>query len=190
MLTPDQIRNIHVAYRSLGWTDSQYRMALRNVAGVESCKALSNAQYEDVMAILEQSGFSQRKDGVEISSTYWRDKVASRGARATDREIHLIMQLHHQQLPHHGYELPGLVSHATKERTADVRQLTPGEAFDLIEMLKAICSRQSPPVPPTPLAPPAPSSVASPVVPTPSSADPIQTFENEGGSIPTADIPF
>jgi hypothetical protein len=60
-------------------TDQAYRTLLRSVAGVESCKDLSNAGVEDVMAILEGQGFDSHPGG----KTYWRDKVDRRGSAPT-----------------------------------------------------------------------------------------------------------
>src|SRR4051812_26725723 len=111
MPTPGQLRILHVAARQVGLIDAsgdeRYRLLLRNVAGVDSGRALSNAEFEDVMAVMEDMGFSNdRQRHIEraaftasggsasrVQSTYWRDKVAARGTNANARMVHKIREL-------------------------------------------------------------------------------------------------
>jgi hypothetical protein len=138
-MTPDQIKLIHVAAGKARLNRAQYEMMLRNVAGVESCKELTNAQFEDCMAVLEDEGFEGH---------YWRDKVAARagGGRATERMIWKITELHAQYEELRGdgdphYELSGLVARATKNRTRSFGELTPREAWNMIEQIKKMIER-------------------------------------------------
>jgi hypothetical protein len=96
--------------------------------GVESSKDLSQAGFEDVMAVLEDSGFSDSRQG----GTYWRDKVRDRGQAGNARMVHLIRELAEKSV----YPLDRLAWRQSGGRTEDVEQLTPREAWMLIEMLK------------------------------------------------------
>lgn len=135
-MTKEQIKAIHVMKGRAGLNEKQYRTLLLNVASVESCKDLSNAAFEDCMAVMEES---------VGNSTYWREKVARRGQFANERMIQKISELHsiydssRGELPK--YELGGLVYKLTHRRTRNHHQLTPHEAWKLIELLKAVVDR-------------------------------------------------
>ncbi|HVS73113.1 MAG TPA: phage protein GemA/Gp16 family protein [Phycisphaerae bacterium] len=135
-MTPTQLKIIHIAAHRCGFNDQQYRTVLRNVAQVESSKDLSNADFECVMAFFEESGYPGH---------YWRDKVKTRGNVATERMRWKISELlaHYEEirgeLPH--YELEGLVARFSHNRTRKVADVTPREAWQLIEALKAIIAR-------------------------------------------------
>src|SRR4051812_11818394 len=108
MPTTEQFCLIHVAARQVGLVDAsgdaRYRMLLQNVAGVASAKLLTQTSFEDVMAVMEDMGFSRERqqhiDRAAISggggstaraqSTYWRDKVRARGCNANERLVHKI----------------------------------------------------------------------------------------------------
>ncbi len=132
MPTPKQVTLIHVAKSRIGLTDPQYRMLLRNVAGVGSCKDLDQAGVEDVMAVMEDSGFQDKEGG-----TYWRDKVRRRGAECGERMRRKIEALAADQQ----YPLAAMVHRHSNKRTDRVEQLYPREAWNLIEALKAIVDR-------------------------------------------------
>lgn len=127
MPTPAQLRLVHVAARKAGLNDAQYRTLLSNAGGVQSSRDLTQAGFEDVMAVLEDLGFADDK-----GATYWRDQVEARGQRGTARMVHKIRELATRSV----YPLERLVERHSDGRTRDVEQLTPREAWRLIEMLK------------------------------------------------------
>lgn len=135
-MTPAQIKMIHVASRQCGLARAQYETLLANVAGVTSCKDLNSVGFEDCMAVLEDLGFEGR---------YWRDKVAARGQRGTERMCWKIQELlaAYDEIrgEHPHYELAGLIQRASKGRTRDLSQITPREAWNMIEGLKAMIDR-------------------------------------------------
>lgn len=146
-ITLPQLRTIHVAARQVGLIDGdgdeRYRMLLRNAAGVESSKQLTQAQFEDVMAVMEDLGYAPA--GMDMgSSHYWRDKVAGRGSRANPRLVYRIRKLADQQS---NYPLGALVRQHSAGRTDQVTDLRPREAWNLIEALKAMKTRSGPVAP-------------------------------------------
>jgi len=135
MPTPLELKLIHMAYRQAGLEEEHYRMILRNVAGVESAKLLSQTDLENVMAVLEDSGFRHAGKPAD----YWRSKVALRGSICGERMVRKIEDLAAGQK----YDLAGLCRRVSAERVARVDKLMPREAYQLIEALKAICARQA-----------------------------------------------
>jgi hypothetical protein len=81
---------------------------------------------------------------------YWADKAARQGKLANARMVHKIRELGAQQR----YELPAMVLRMSGRRTDQVEQLTPHEAWNLIEALKAVIDREGgrPAPPPTDIA--------------------------------------
>lgn len=136
MPTALQLKLVHVAARQAGLNDAQYRTLLRSVAEVESSRQLAQADFEDVMAVLEDLGFVDSKNG----AGYWRRKVEQRGRRGNERMVHKINELC-QGGQGGRYPLESMVRRFSGDRTADVEQLTPREAWKLIECLKAIVAR-------------------------------------------------
>lgn len=133
MPTPNQIKVIHDGKRSVGLNESQYRLLLKNVAGVESSKQLDNRGVEDVLAVFEDLGFDSHPAG----RTYWRDKVARRREHGCpERMAHKI---HAFALP---YPLAALVRRMSGGRTDVVEELDAHEAYNLIEAAKAIVARR------------------------------------------------
>lgn len=135
MPTRDQNKAIHMGRRHLALNDAQYRMLLLNVAGIESSTKLDNAGVEDVLATMEDLGFDSHPAG----KTYWRDKVKRRGSECGERAVYKIRVLAQQQR----YDLAALCLQFSHGRADDVTQLTPGEAWKLIEMLKAAVEREA-----------------------------------------------
>jgi hypothetical protein len=133
-MTPQQIKLIHIAAKQIGLDDRTYRLLLHNVAGVTTCKKLDNPGLENVMAVFEDLGFRD----AEHDPKYWRTKVKLRGSNAGERMVHLIRQLS-ERLRH--YKLSGLCMRFSYDRTAAPEKLTPKEAWNLIEMLKAAITR-------------------------------------------------
>jgi hypothetical protein len=150
-ITQRQIILVHKAKQHLGLEDAQYRTVLRNAAGVETSKDLTQQAFEDVMAVLEDSGFQDPSDPER-----WRRKVEQRGSRPTARQLFLIRQVAPQQR----YTLEALCQRFSAGRTDRPERLTPREAWKLIEMLKAAAAREAngPPPPKTPAPTPAEST--------------------------------
>jgi hypothetical protein len=157
-MTRDQLKLIHIAAHQVGLIvgkdDARYRLLLKNAAGVESAKDLSNAQFEDVMAVLEDLGFSKERgwamdrssfsasggSASRVQSSYWRDKVAARGSQANARMVWKIRDLLKTE---HRYEARALCRRMSQGRTDEVDKLTPREAWNLIEMLKEVEQREA-----------------------------------------------
>jgi hypothetical protein len=135
MPTPLQHRLIRVAYRELKLNEAQQRMLLRTVAGVESHKDLSNAAFEDCMAVLECQGFT---DSVNKAG-YWQGVVERRGNFCNPRMARMI----HNMAFDCRYTLVNLVMKFSDGRTSEVDELKPREAWMLIEMLKAVKEREA-----------------------------------------------
>ena len=137
MPTPQQLKLLNLAWRQAGLTDDQYRTVLRNTAGVESGRDLMNTDLENVMAVLEDSGFHYAGHAAD----YFRNKVAIRGAFCGARLAFKVRELAAQQR----YALPALCQRFSNDRTDDVDKLRPHEAWRLVEMLKAVIARESAP---------------------------------------------
>jgi hypothetical protein len=139
MISHKQLQMIHRAARDAGLIgkggdDRSYRMVLRNVAGVASARELDHASFEDVMAVMEDTGFR-----TGASPTYWRDKVATRGTSAGSRMAFKVRELHQR---FDRYPLDALCRRFSQGRTDQVDRLYPKEAWQLIEMLKAAIVRE------------------------------------------------
>lgn len=135
MLSKSQIIYLQTARRQAGITDDPaWRMILRSTGKVESCKDLDNAGFEAVMAVLEDMGFRDRNK----PGDHWRNQAAGNGQRASSRQVHAIIRLAQSCR----YSLPTLCARATDQRTKFVEHLTPKEAWDMIEMLKAVNARE------------------------------------------------
>lgn len=133
-MTPAQTKLLHIAARQVGLNDRQYRMVLQNVAGVASSTSLTNTQFEQVMAVMEDRGFRQYGQG----ETYWRDKSSRHGSRTNERQVQLLRELAGQQ----PYPLGALVRKFSHGRTDQVEDLQPREAWALTEMLKKVVNRK------------------------------------------------
>lgn len=136
MPTRPQIIAIQQGRRHCRLNDDQYRTLLRNVAGVESSKELDNRGVEDVLAVLEDSGFDSHPAG----PTYWRDKVRLRGSSCGERMARKIHALAGD--PAQRYDLAAMCRRMSGGRTAVVEELLPREAWQLIEGFKAIVARE------------------------------------------------
>lgn len=129
VISHHQVQLIQIARRQTDLNELQYRTLLRNIGGVDSSRQLTQQDFEDVMAILEGCGFSDRHRG----PMYWRLRADQRGLTATTRQIYKI----HAMAKGSRYELPALCDKFSHGRTRDAGLLTPREAHELIEMFKA-----------------------------------------------------
>lgn len=136
MPTPDQIRTLQIARRKVGLGEAHYRLLLHNVAGVASCKDLDNASFEDVMAVLESFGVQLNE---RLPNGYWQRKVDQRGTGAGERMVRKIIELQKQQ---DRYPLAAICLRHSDGRTDQADKLLPREAWNVIEMLKAVAGRE------------------------------------------------
>lgn len=132
-MTAGQIKTVKMAQRALGLDDGQYRLILRNVGGVDSCKDLTNPSFEKVMAFFEQMGFKDNRGG----PGYWSNKANRQGELVNERIVFKIRALAQGQ----PYDIGALCRRFSNHRTDQLHQLTPGEAYALVEMLKAVHER-------------------------------------------------
>jgi hypothetical protein len=130
MPTALQIKLVQIARRQAGLEEGQYRTILRSVAGVDSCTKLSQEGFEDVMAVIESCGFTDRTHG----AGYWQRKSGD-----GSRRVWKIHQLAEESR----YELAALCRRFSGDRTDAVEQLLPREQWMLIEMLKAAAGRET-----------------------------------------------
>lgn len=153
MITAPQIKALRTTVSRAGLDEAGYRLMLKNLGDVDSCKQLTQETYEDCMAILE--------DQTDSKDIYWREKVRLRGTFANSRLVHKINELFSAYEtaatalgipPDKQLKRPGLVESASGNRTNSPSGLTPHEAWRLIETLKAIVARArpfaAPPAPP------------------------------------------
>lgn len=137
MLSKSQIQLIHIAKHQAGLNDEAYRTVLRSVGGVKSSKELSQGDYERVMAIFEQHGFIDARHG----AGYWGRKTERAELFANERTVRKIEEL--AATPGQRYALPALCRQFSQGSTEQPAKLRPGEAWKLVEMLKAAIDRES-----------------------------------------------
>ncbi|QOV90915.1 phage protein GemA/Gp16 family protein [Humisphaera borealis] len=136
MPTNPQLKILHIAARQVGLivgNDSvRWRLLLRNVGDVDSSKSLDNAGVEDVMAVMEDMGF------IDIRGAgYWSGKVRRRNCACGERMARKIEQL----AAGSRYALGAMCRRMSRNRTEYVGELTPREAWELIEAYKAANER-------------------------------------------------
>jgi len=137
MPTTPQLKILHVAARQVGLivgSDAvRWRLLLRNVGGVESSKQLDNAGVEDVMAVLEDMGFVDLR-----GAGYWAGKVRRRNCECGERMARKIETMAAESR----YPVGPMCRRMSKGRTDFVGELTPREAWELIEAYKATEERE------------------------------------------------
>lgn len=139
MPTSKQLAMIHIEAARAGLIEKGNRIPfnnlLRNVGGVGSSKDLSQAAFEDCMAVIEDT-----IDGKGLrAGRYWRDKVALRGGVANPRMTAKI----HALAKESRYQIGALCLRFSDDRTWAPEKLYPREAWQLIEMLKASNAREA-----------------------------------------------
>jgi hypothetical protein len=148
MVNNEQIKLMQVAAKVAGLRtqsqDGRYYLILAqykkpNGQLCTSCKDLNNAQIDDFLAICESLGW--RYPGK--SETYCRDRVSA----AYDSDFASYAQ--RQAIDYLagdlgivGEPVKAFIRRMTRQRTDSVLQITPGEAYKIIEALKAALSRQ------------------------------------------------
>lgn len=136
MPTTPQLKVLHVAARHVGLIQGndavRWRLLLRNVGDVESSKQLDNAGVENVMAVLEDMGFVDFR-----GPGYWGGKVRRRNCECGERMARKIETMAAESR----YPVGPMCRRMSKGRTDFVGELTPREAWELIEAYKAIEER-------------------------------------------------
>lgn len=152
--TAKQVQLAVMACRQAGIDDAARKLILRQfphalfnrqgipVSDPSSTSArLDNADFEDFMAIVED-----RAGGKILHFTpgYFGDKVGSRSVHANERMGSKIRELYRAYLLQGDgrYRLEGLVWRFSAQRTSQVDELKPREAWNLIEMLKNLRKSQ------------------------------------------------
>lgn len=131
-MTPAQLKILHIARRQVGLDEASYRLYLRNVGKVESSKDLTHKAFERMMALMEDLGFVDSRNG----PGYWSGKAgAIVNGGITDRQKRLIEQLAADA----NYHLPGFVQRMTGQE--DVNACSFYQAANLIEAFKQILKR-------------------------------------------------
>jgi hypothetical protein len=139
-MTTAQTKLLHIAARQVGLNDRQYRTILRTIALVDSSTRLTQDDFERVMAVMEERGWRQSGQ----AETYWRDRADGQGRFASSRQVAALRRL----APAAGVRIEGMCIRHTAGRTDRPEKLTPREAWQIHEALKAMVGRQDPAVAP------------------------------------------
>jgi len=146
MLNTQQIKLVQTAVRVAGLreknVDGRYRLLLAqykqpNGRPVKSCKQLNNSQLEDLLAICEAHGW--RMPGK--TETFYREKVFKNSDYASYAQREAIKHLA-GDLGWQDYQLAGMLRRMTGEKKTSLIQLTPAEAYNIIEALKIMLGRE------------------------------------------------
>lgn len=146
MLNNHQIKLVQTAVRAAGLRsntfDGRYRILLRQYKQstgqpVKSCKQLNNYQLDDLLAICEAHGW--RMPGK--SENHYRFKVATQSSAASFAQQSAIKYLA-GDLCWNDLQLGGMLKRMTSGFASNVNSLSPAQACQVIESLKAILSRE------------------------------------------------
>jgi len=146
MLNNQQIKMLQIAVREAGLRgkgfDGRYRMLLGqykqpNGELVTSCKQINRFQYEDILAICEARGW--RCPGK--SEDHFR-KLAAKENVASFAQQKAIEHLA-GDLSWNEYQLGGMIKKMSHGKATSVAVLTPGQAYQVIEALKNMVSRDT-----------------------------------------------
>ena len=146
MLNTQQIKLVQTAVRAAGLrngrADGRYRLLLaqyKQGSGrpVTSCKQLNNMQLEDLLAICESHGW--RMPGKPVN--YFRFKVATESHIASFAQQSAIKHLA-GDLGWNDEQLAGMLKRMTGGFVTNVAALSPAQAHEIIEALKAMVGRQ------------------------------------------------
>lgn len=147
MLNNNQIKLIQTAVRAAGLRtkhfDGRYRMLLGqylqpNGRPVTSCKQLNNSQLEDLLAICEAHGWRMP----DKPENFYRFKVATESDIASFAQQSAIKKLG-EDLGWNDAQLGGMLKRMTGGFATTVIALSPGQAYKIIECLKAILTRDT-----------------------------------------------
>ncbi len=146
-LTAGQIRLIQTAVRTAGLRSSKFEGRYRLLLGqylqpngqaVTSCKQLNHRQFEDMLAICEAYGW--RMPGK--AEDYYRRKRAGKDRTASYAQQEAIKHLR-GDLGWNEYQLGGMLKRMTNGFADTVVALSPGQAYNVIEALKAMIGRRA-----------------------------------------------
>jgi len=147
MLNKQQIKLVQTAVRAAGLRtttfEGRYRFLLShytqsNGSPVTSCKQLNNWQLDDLLAICEAHGW--RMPGKPAD--YYRQLVARRGDYASFAQQQAIKHLA-GDLGWNELQLGGMIERMTGGSVKSPSRLKPGNAYKIIEALKAMLSRET-----------------------------------------------
>lgn len=147
MLNSLQIKLVQTAVRAAGLRtkrfDGRYRMLLAqykqsNGRPVKSCKQLNNSQLDDLLAICEAHGW--RLPGKP--DNHYRFKVATQLSIASFAQQSAVKHLA-GDLGWNDVQLTGMLRRMTGGFVTNVAALSPAQAYNIIEALKAILSREN-----------------------------------------------
>ena len=146
MLNNQQIKLVQTAVRTAGLrsksSDGRYRLLLgqyRQPDGrpVNSCKQLNNYQLDDLLAICEAHGW--RMPGKQAN--YYRFKIATQSDVASFAQQSAIKYLA-GDLGWGDQQLAGFLKRMTGGFVTGVASLSPSQAYNVTEALKAIIGRE------------------------------------------------
>jgi len=147
MFNNNKIKLVQTAVRKAGirqpGLDGRYRLLLGqymqpNGKPVESCKQLNNSQLDDILAICEAQGW--RMPGKP--ETFYRDKINQAAEVASFAQQKAIGYLA-RDLGMTDLHLNNFIKVMTKDKCSSVVELSPKEAWKIIEALKAILKRKT-----------------------------------------------
>ena len=147
MLNNNQIKLVQVAVRAAGLRTSRFEGRYRLLLGqyrqpngqpVESCKQLNNMQLEDMLAICESYGWRMPGE----PENYYRLKRGVAELTASFAQQKAIEYLA-GDLGWKESQLGGFLKRMTGGFAANVVSLNPAQAYNVIEALKAMLSRET-----------------------------------------------
>jgi len=147
MLNNQQIRLVQKAVRDAGLRskkfDGRYRVLLGQYKQpdgkpVTSCKQLNNYQLDDLLAICESLGW--RMPGKEANHYRFKRSIEANFASFAQQEA--IKNLK-GDLGWNNQQLAGMLKRMTGGFVEHVNALTPGQAYKIIEALKAMFGRET-----------------------------------------------
>jgi len=147
MLNNQQIKLVQTAVRTAGLRSKRFGGRYRLLLGqykqpngqpVKSCKQLNNYQLDDLLAICEAHGW--RMPGKD--ENFYRSKIGARYSTASFAQQSAIQHLA-GDLGWGDVQLAGFLKRMTSGFATNVNALTPAQAYQIIEGLKAILTTET-----------------------------------------------
>ena len=135
-ITGSQIKKIKTLQRRLGLENGDYRLMLRNVAGVSSCKELKGAKIDLVIRHLE-GRIGYRRSQVQFGKERTERNNEGKPNWATERQVRKIREMW-RQVSREKTEAALRVWLRRRFKVGAVEWLTVGQAAGVIEGLKAM----------------------------------------------------
>lgn len=151
-----------MACKHAGLDDAARKLVLRQFPNAllpgskepsSTSEMLTQRDFERFMAIVEDRAGGHLRG---FTSGYWQEKAGLRSQVASERMAAKIRALYadYQAQPPEvdggRYRLDGLVYRMSGQTTSAPEEMTPKDAWNLIEMLKALIARRGEPQPPKP----------------------------------------